>query len=195
MAVYNKEQQITGAVFVTRDITEEIRLENELARLEQLKTIGQMTAGLVHEVRNQITSVRGFLQFLGDHEDLQPYGNYFALMIEELDGANQLMADYLSMARKMKCVFSWQDLNAVIRNLYPFIAVEAARNNHRIILDLGNINEVYMDGNQIRQLIVIWLNNGLEAMQPGFTLTIRTLSKAIISSWRLKTKARGLMQQ
>ncbi|HRW12775.1 MAG TPA: ATP-binding protein [Syntrophomonas sp.] len=177
MAVYNKEQQITGAVFVTRDITEEIRLENELARLEQLKTIGQMTAGLVHEVRNQITSVRGFLQFLGDHEDLQPYGNYFALMIEELDGANQLMADYLSMAKEKEVRFSWQDLNAVIRTLYPFIAVEAARNNHRIILDLGNINEVYMDGNQIRQLIVNLVNNGLEAMQPGFTLTIRTLSQ------------------
>ena len=59
------------------------RIELEVAKLERLNVIGQLAAGLAHEVRNPMTTIRGFLQLLQHKPDLHTYKNYFDLMIEE----------------------------------------------------------------------------------------------------------------
>jgi PAS domain S-box-containing protein len=177
IVIYDDLGHVKGAVFVTRDITEHTMIENELARIEQLKTIGQLSAGLVHEIRNPLTTVRGFLQFLGSHEELKSYVKYFDLMIRELDGANHLINDFLTMAKENETNFSWQNLNHLIQTLYPVLSNEAQQNNHKIELELGDINEIYMDGNQIRQLIVNLVNNGLEAMEQDGVITIKTYAQ------------------
>jgi signal transduction histidine kinase len=142
-----------------------------------LKAVGQLTAGLIHEIRNPITTVRGFLQFLSGNEDVQQYQDYFDLMMKELDIANHLINDYLSMAKDKEPSFAWQDLNKLIKSMYSVLNAEALLKDHKIILDLGNINEVYMDENQIRQLIINLVNNGLESMESGGVLTIKTVSE------------------
>ncbi len=177
IVVYDDLEHVKGAVLLIRDITEHTMLENEFARIEQLKTIGQLSAGLVHEIRNTLTTVRGFLQFLGSNEELHAYGKYFDLMISELDGANHLINEFLTMAKENESNFAWQDLNHLIRALYPVLANEARQNNHKIELALGEINDIYMDGNQIRQLIVNLVNNGLEAMQQAGVIMIKTYSQ------------------
>lgn len=71
----------TGISVIARDITDRRRLELEMARLERLNMIGEMAAGISHEVRNPMTTVRGFLQRLGEKEDCQAYKDYFEIMI------------------------------------------------------------------------------------------------------------------
>jgi len=177
IVVYDDNERVNGAVFVTRDITYRNLLENELARLGQLKSVAQLSAGLVHEIRNPITTVRGFLQILSINEELNQYHDYFDLMIKELDDANNLITDFLSMAKEKESFFAWQDLNSLIQSLYSVLNAAAVMKDHKIIFDLGEINDIYMDKNQIRQLIVNLVNNGLESMETGGVLTIRTASK------------------
>lgn len=177
-AVYDENNRVNGVVFVSRDVTATTMMENELARIGQLKNVGQLTAGLVHEIRNPITTVRGFLQMLGSNEELKPYRDYLDLMIRELDSANYLITDYLSMAKDKETDFAWQDLNLLTRSLYPVLDAEALLGDHKIILDLGDINEIFINSNEIRQLIVNLVNNGLESMGPGGILTIKTASLA-----------------
>lgn len=174
VTVYDDNHCVSGAVFITNDITERIIMENQLARLGQLKAIGQLSASLLHEIRNPISTVRGFLQLLSDNDDLLKYRDYFEIMIRELDCATVLTSDMLSMAKEAKTDFAWQNLNDLIHSLYPILDAEAVFEDQKIILDLGELNEVYMDSNQIRQLIVNLVNNGLEAMGAGGILTIRT---------------------
>jgi len=192
IAIYDDNNSVNGAVFVTRDITYRNLLENELARLGQLKSVAQLSAGLVHEIRNPITTVRGFLQILYGNEELNQYRDYFDLMIKELDDANHLITDFLSMAKEKESHFAWQDLNSLIQSLFSVFNAEATLKNHKIILDLGEINDIYMDGNQIRQLIVNLVNNGIESMEAGGVLTIRTASQGEYIVLSVEDKGSGI---
>lgn len=73
------------------EITERKKFEREIARLERLNLVGEMAAGIGHELRNPMTTVRGFLQMLGHKEECVKYKEYFDLMIEELDRANLII--------------------------------------------------------------------------------------------------------
>jgi PAS domain S-box-containing protein len=192
IAIYDENNCVSGAVFVTRDITYKNILENELARLGQLKSMAQLSAGLVHEIRNPITTVRGFLQILYGNEELKQFRDYFELMIKELDDANHLITDYLSLSKDNHSHFAWQNLNSLIHSSYSVMNAEAMMNNHKIILDLGEINDLYMDGNQIRQLLINLVNNGLEAMESGGILTIRTASQGEYIVLSVEDKGSGI---
>jgi len=64
-----------------------------LARLDKLNLVGAVAAGIDHEVRNQMTTVRGFLQLLSTKEECSKYNDYFSLMLEELDRANLIIKE------------------------------------------------------------------------------------------------------
>jgi len=172
--VFDENSHVYGAVFVTQDISNRVEMECELERLGQLKMVGELAAGLVHEIRNPMTTVRGFLQVLGENEELHKYREYFDLMIEEIDGANRLISEFLLMAKEKEVNFSTQSLNTLIESLYPILAADAKLNDKIIKLELSDIHDIYMDANQIRQLILNLANNGLESMETGGSLTIRT---------------------
>jgi two-component system, sporulation sensor kinase E len=172
--VYDENSCVCRAVFVSRDISKTIKMENEIERLGQLRMVGEMAAGLAHEIRNPMTTVRGFLQVLGDKEELQPYREYFDLMIEELDRANDLISEFLSLSKDKAVKYSQQNLNILIHSLYPILAADAKMADQQIRLELGEIPNIYMDNNQIRQLILNLAHNGLESMEAGGDLTIKT---------------------
>jgi len=101
-AVRDERGQILYLEGTTEDITkrkEAERYEQELTRLDRLNLVGEMAASIGHEIRNPMTSVRGFLQMLSTKEDCRPYQGYYELMIEELDRANSIISDYLNMAK------------------------------------------------------------------------------------------------
>lgn len=74
---------------------ERMRQEEHLRRVERLSALGQMAAGIVHEVKNPLTAVRGFLQLQGDRLDPETY----RLMLSELDRISALTTEFLSLAR------------------------------------------------------------------------------------------------
>jgi len=79
--------------------TELKRLRQELTRLDQLNLVGEMAASIGHEVRNPLTTVRGFLQLLGKKKECTSFKEYFDLMIDELDRANSIISEFLSLAK------------------------------------------------------------------------------------------------
>lgn len=156
------------------DITERKQLENELVRLERLNLVGEMAAGISHEMRNPMTTVRGFLQILRSKKDCAGYKQYFDLMIEELDRANSIIKEYLSLAKNKAVELRMQNLNNILEALFPLIQADAMVSDKYILLEMGNIPKLLLDQEEIRQLILNLVRNGLEAMSPGGSLTIRT---------------------
>ncbi len=157
-----------------KDITEKKKYEKEMKRLSGLKLIGQMAAGISHEIRNPMTTVRGFLQFLSEKEDCQPYQEYFTLMMEELDRANNIITEFLSMGTIKTTHLEELDLNSIILDLSPLLQANANNQNKEIIIKTSEIPSLQLNANEIRQLILNLYRNGLEAMDPGKALTIRT---------------------
>lgn len=78
------------------DITEMKRMQAEIARLAQLNLVGQMVAGIGHEIRNPMTTVRGYLQMLGTKSEFRSHRTTFETMISELDRANSIITEFLS---------------------------------------------------------------------------------------------------
>ncbi|MDR3587638.1 MAG: histidine kinase dimerization/phospho-acceptor domain-containing protein [Desulfosporosinus sp.] len=102
----------------TKELMHEVekreRIEHEVAKLERLNIIGQLAAGLGHEVRNPMTTIRGFLQMLQNKTDLHTYKSYFDLMIEELDRTNTIITDFLSLAKNKPTKLKQQCLNELL---------------------------------------------------------------------------------
>ncbi|WP_235867346.1 PAS domain S-box protein [Priestia abyssalis] len=158
------------------DITEQVLLEKEISRLDRLNLIGEMAAGIAHEIRNPMTTVRGFLQ-MGKHSgsDLSP--EHIDLMMEELDRANSIIKEFLNLAKNKTSDKTKQELNGIIEALFPLIQAEALLSDKRVLLDLGTCPELCLDEKEIRQLVLNLSLNGLEAMSYGGTLTIKTYAE------------------
>ncbi|MZP30423.1 PAS domain S-box protein [Heliobacterium undosum] len=160
--------------YVTIDVTEKNRFERELARLDRLNLVGQVAAGIGHEIRNPLTTVRGFLQLFGSKEDLVKYEEYFQLMISELDRANEIITEFLSLAKTKPKRPLFQDLNQIIHNLHPLLMAQAFKKDRHLVTELGAIPPLALDENEIRQLLLNLVNNALDAMKKRGTATIRT---------------------
>lgn len=156
------------------DITEIRRYEREMARLERLHLVGEMAAGIGHEIRNPMTTVRGFLQILSGKEECGQYKQYYDLMIEELDRANSIITEYLTLSNNRPMHLRSQDLNSIIHAILPLIESDAVKFKIDINLDTGEIPELLLDEKEIRQLIFNLVRNGLEAIASRGALIIRT---------------------
>jgi PAS domain S-box-containing protein len=166
----------TGIISVYRDITDRKLYELEAARLDRLKLIGLMAAGISHEVRNPLTTVRGYLQLLSTHNEYKANKEQFDLMISELDRANAIISEFLSISKVDKNGRrQLQNLNDIINSLEPLLQAQATIQGKAIIIEIAPTPDINLDGSEIRQLILNIVNNGLEAMESG-SLTIKTFA-------------------
>lgn len=167
-----------GICCMFKNITEKRKFETELTRLSKLDLIGQMAAGISHEIRNPMTTVRGFLQLLKKEDELQKHHHYFDLMIDELDRANSIITEFLSMGNTRTSDLQMLDLNAIIKDITPLISIDANNQNKFIqVYTSDNIPKLLLNRNEIRQLIINLYRNGLEAMEYGKNLSIRTYNE------------------
>jgi PAS domain S-box-containing protein len=163
-----------GICCIFKNITEKKKYEQELKRLSNIDLIGQMAAGISHEIRNPMTTVLGFLQLLKEENTYEKHNKYFHLMIEELNRANSIITEFLSMGNTRKLDLQMLDLNSIIRDIIPLIKVDTHNQNKYIQVDTNDIPELLLNRNEIRQLLMNLYRNGLEAMNTGKVLTIST---------------------
>ncbi|KAB7705952.1 PAS domain S-box protein [Bacillus aerolatus] len=179
---------------VITDITERVRLENEVARLDRLYLIGEMAAGIAHEIRNPMTTVRGFLELSkSDPENLTV--KYIDLMMGELDRANSIITEFLNLAKNKVSHKTLQPLNSIIEALYPLIQAEALLTGKTISLQLSECPELHLDEKEISQLILNLSLNGLEAMSSGGRLTIETYTEDQAVVLEVKDEGSGIKSE
>jgi len=154
------------------DITERRQMETEITRLDRLNLVGEMAASIGHEIRNPMTSVRGFLQMFESKYDEDK--EFLHLMIEELDRANAIITEFLSLAKNKMVELVPKDLNSVLNNILPLIQANATIQDKTIKLEVEHLPDLLLDEKEIRQLILNLVYNGLESMSPGTTMTIKT---------------------
>ncbi|PSL40058.1 GAF sensor signal transduction histidine kinase [Planomicrobium soli] len=163
-----------GICCLSKNIAEKKKYEKELRRLSNLDLIGQMAAGISHEIRNPMTTVRGFLQLLKQENQLDKHDVYFDVMIEELDRANAIITEFLSVGNTRTSGLEMLDLNAIIHDIAPLIKIDTFGQNKLIEFDTQDIPELLLNRNEIRQLIINLYRNALDAMEAGKVLTICT---------------------
>ena len=179
---------------VLTDITDRVHLENEMYRLDRLNLIGEMAAGIAHEIRNPMTTVQGFLQ-LSRNKVGNLSTDFIDLMLEELKRANSIITEFLNLAKNKISLKKKQNLNAIIEALFPLIQAEALRSNKQLKLDLANCPDISLDEKEIRQLILNIALNGLDAMTSNGNLTIKTYKDKETVVLQIKDEGQGINQE
>jgi len=187
---------ISGAIATGEDITERKQMESQLRRnrdklevlvsqrtdevlrLDRLNLVGEMAASIGHEVRNPLTTVRGYLQMFLRKAEIAEYREQFKTMIGELDRANAIISEFLSLAKNKAVELKPYNLNDIISTLLPLLQAEAFHSGHDIQVDMGDIPDINIDEKELRQLVLNLATNGFEAMEPIGRLTIETYTEA-----------------
>lgn len=176
-------------LFVLTDITERMNFERELSRLDRLNLIGEMAAGIAHEIRNPMTTVYGFLQVARGNN---VSNEIIDLMLDELNRANSIITEFLNLAKNKVSDKRLQSLDTIIEALLPLIQAEAMRNGKQVIHHLGSCSRVYIDEKEIRQLILNMALNGLDAMESGGELTIETHEDGHYVVLKVRDQGKGI---
>jgi PAS domain S-box-containing protein len=160
------------------DITERKLMEKEMSRMENLHLVGQMAAGIAHEIRNPMTTVRGFLQTFMRRKEYAQIHSQLGLMVTELDRANSIITEYLALARTKPLDLSPHSLNEIIASLLPLMESDALLHEKWVVSQLSaDLPQLLLDAQEMRQLILNLVRNGLEAMARGGRLTIGTVAE------------------
>jgi PAS domain S-box-containing protein len=164
----------SGLTCYFRDITSRKKADDEFARLDRLNLVGQLAAGIGHEIRNPMTTVRGYLQLLGAKPDYAAQKSTFELMISEIDRANSIITEFLSLARTRQTELKSQNLNDILNNLYPLLEADTFTQNKQICFIPREIPNLKLNGKEISQLVLNLIRNGLDAMEERGSLIIKS---------------------
>ncbi|MGI6576049.1 MAG: ATP-binding protein [bacterium] len=158
-----------------------------IQRSEKLAALGEMTAATVHEIRNPLTTLRGFLQMMqtaqkeegaASDRDLQ-HDEYFQLMLAEIDRINTIIADVLLFANPKPPNLKAMDLNIVLRKMGLLLEGLAQLRGVQVrILTVKEPQIVFLDLDQIKQVVLNLATNAFDAMPFGGVLELALLPKS-----------------
>lgn len=180
---------------IANDITEFKQYEKELSRLANLNVMGQMAGSIAHEVRNPMTSVKGFLQLFKEQERYEDDLYAFEIMIGELDRVNEIISTFLSLAQMNILDMQIGCLNDSITDILPLIQSDTLMNDINMDTRLGTVPAVRFDKGEIRQLAINLIRNAIQAMPSGGTLTIRTFADDLGVHLEIQDEGGGIPPQ
>lgn len=172
--IYDKANNLIALEGIIRDITARKSLEKVASRFDRMNMVGNMAIAVAHEIRNPMTTIRGYLQFLEIKKEYQADKTRFKLMIEEIDRANDIIREYLALSREKLADLKISSLNSFIESLFPLIEADATASKVYVSLELTTIPELFLDENEIRQMLLNLVRNSIEAMPAGGKLIIKT---------------------
>ncbi|MDD9270375.1 ATP-binding protein [Paenibacillus sp. GCM10023248] len=149
----------------------------QLVALEKDRMIGQLAATISHEIRNPLTSIRGFLQLL-ERKELSMYDHkrYVELAMSGVDQANTIINDYLNYAKPSSGLQEQLDVREELEAMLRFITPFAT--DHGVVIETTHESEgplyILGESKKLRQCLMNLVKNGIESMPDGGTITLRT---------------------
>lgn len=149
----------------------------QLLQAEKLAALGELSAGIVHEVRNPLGAIKGAVEILEDElAESSPRREFADLAKREVERLDKLVGEFLRFARPATLLVEPNDLNNIVESVVSLIANQAASQSVSVEKDLQkNFPKVSVDGEQIKQVLLNLAINSLQAMKGGGRLVFRTL--------------------
>jgi nitrogen-specific signal transduction histidine kinase len=168
--------RIVGAYVIFKDVTNLRSLEQQVQRSDRLAMIGQIAAGTAHEIRNPLTSIKGFLQvFRKNFQDqgMDKESGYTDVMLMEIDRINELVNEFLLLSKPRQVTFKEVDIAGVLQDILPIINNEALLHGVAVhYITAYPLPKILADRELLKQVFLNICKNGIEAMVDGGQLTI-----------------------
>ncbi len=167
--------KVIGAVAVFQDISETRQLQKQVMRADRLAALGELAAGIAHDIRNPLTSIRGFVQYLQKSRDPEELQEYAPLIIRQVDGLNRTIGELLKFAKPHPPLYGPVQVNELIREMTQLIRNRAEKQGVEIDLRLDpDLPLIRADGEQLKQVLLNLLINAGQAVTKGGRIVVST---------------------
>jgi signal transduction histidine kinase len=177
---------------MTKDLRES---QERLILSEKLASLGTMAAGMAHEIKNPLVSIRTFTQILQQKwEDRQFREKFASIIPHEIERINRIAESLLKFGRPMKPELTRVDVNSLLDEVLLLFESECKKHNIRVTKKLAELPEVTGDAGQLQQVFVNIVKNAIEAMpEKGGELIVKTDMGEVIrlGKMRREGKKRG----
>ena len=172
------EEIPAGRILLIRDVTEIRQMENEVTRSRHLNSIGSLAAGVAHEIRNPLSSIKGFAVYFkerlsGNKEDEETAD----IMIAETERLNRVISQLIEFARPLELKKEKIEFVELVQHTVKLIAADAQKNKISVeIAASTDLPEVEVDPDKIKQVLLNIFLNSLAALKEGGKLIIELSS-------------------
>ncbi len=176
VAVTDDENMFTGAVLLIQDVSNIRKLEKELRRSERLAALGRMAAGVAHELRNPLSSIKGLAVLLknkviDDREGVQTA----EVLVGEVERLNRSISELLDYARPETLQLNIVSLQKILEKAIALVTIDAEALNIAVDKEYDMKKDlVLVDEDKMNQVFLNLMLNAIQAMADGGTLTLRT---------------------
>ena len=173
--VRNRTGIAVGAMAMFSPAARLNQMENAVVKAEKLAILGQMAAGMVHEIRNPLTAIGCFLQLLQKGLKGNPKEEYIPIMLAELNNANRLISEFLQFAKPGYSKRNRCSIVEIIKDVTMLVESEALSRQIDIEVNINvNTPKAIVDREQLKQVFINIIKNAFDALSEGGKIFIQT---------------------
>ena len=164
--LFDEQGKIEGAVVSGRDVTEVKRLESQLIQAEKLAAMGQMLAGVAHELNNPLTSIVGYAELMGDDMPQGPVRQKLEKLTREAQRMKRIIENLLRFARQNNLEKKSANIEVLLHEVLALREYHIRNNDVEVRLEIqANLPQVALDEDQFKQILLNLLNNSIDALE------------------------------
>ena len=171
--------------------------EEQLRRADRLTALGELSAGMAHEIRNPLGAIKGAVEILNDDygpEDAKY--EFIQILLKETDRLNNIVQEFLGFARPKQPEFQQADLNEAIESVLTLTAQEAKKAGVKAEMRLDPlIGKCSLDAGLLRQAFLNLVLNAIQAMEGGGVLTIESILRGNIAEISISDTGDGISEE
>lgn len=164
-----------GSILLFKDLSEIRTLRNEIARNQRLVTVGRLAAGVAHEIRNPLSSIKGFATYFRErYRENEQDAQTASILIQEVDRLNRVVGQLQEFSRPVSILPRPVRLDRLIADIVKLVESQARAKGVTVAIEhRPGIPEVLLDADRLNQVLLNLFLNGIEAMDRGGVLTVR----------------------
>jgi two-component system sensor histidine kinase HydH len=191
--ILSREQRFLGHLFIMRDLTEIRHLQQQLRRSEHLGALGNLAAGVAHEIRNPLSSIKGFAVFLLGRVEREQDAEAAKMLIREVDRLNRVVSGLLEFARPDAIRLAPTDFASVVEHALSLCASDCESGNiaARFVSE-ADLPLIAADADKLVQALLNLFLNAIQAMDRGGVLDVSCRRDQAGALLRIADNGRGI---
>ena len=173
---HDENQQMLGALMVLTDITALKRLESQIRRSDRLASLGTLSAGMAHEIKNPLVSIKTFAQLLPERYQDSDFRETFSNLIgHEIDRIDSLVNQLLRFARPTKPLLKPMHVHEILEKSLSLLSHRLYQKEIKLTRSWqANVDTIRADADQLEQVFLNFFLNAMDAMKNGGELAVST---------------------